>query len=143
MAPQNPVIFDGTLKDNLNIGRKLTGENIATDTELNELLRFFWLNKDLETSASDLSGGEKQRLALGRVLLMKEADVILLDEPSSELDDETTEHILEEFIKYATKQNQQIIMVTHDKKVTNQFAKEKVNMDNYSLSIRNGVSRNE
>src|SRR5690625_6980843 len=92
MVPQDPVVFDGTLRDNLLIGLKLSGQDEISDTFLEDTLKTFWLeDKELDTSASDLSDGEKQRLAIARVLLMKEADVYLLDEPSSSLDDETTD----------------------------------------------------
>lgn len=143
MVPQNPVVFDGTIRHNLLLGLDLSGEQAASDTQLNHMLKLFWLDKDLETNASDLSGGEKQRMALARVLLMKQAEVFLLDEPSSDLDDETSQHIMQAFIKEAKKQNQQIIMVTHDKHITEQFADQKINMDDYSMQIKREVSRDE
>lgn len=135
MLQQNPVIFDGTIKENLNIGLKFSNQELASDKELNKLLKKFWLDKDLDTSASDLSGGEKQRLSLARILLMKEAEVFLLDEPSSDLDDKTSEHIIKHFIKQAKENNQQIIMVTHDQSLSEQFADKIINMDHYSENV--------
>lgn len=143
MVPQSPVVFDGTIRDNLLLGLELSGERAASDTELKDMLKLFWMDKDLEINGSDLSGGEKQRMALARVLLMKKADVFLLDEPSSDLDDETTNHIIRAFINQAKKQNQQIIMVTHDKHITDEFANQKINMDDYSMQIRREASDNE
>ncbi len=139
MAPQNPVIFDGSIRDNLTIGLKLTNQTIAKDKLLEEMLERFWLEKNLDTNSSDLSGGEKQRVALGRVLLMKKADVFLLDEPSSELDNNTTDHVVSQFIQKAKEQNQQIIMVTHDKHVTEKFADEVINMDTYRVQKESDV----
>lgn len=135
MLPQNPVIFDGTIKDNLNIGLDLSNQELASDESLKEILNSFWIDKDLETSASDLSGGEKQRVSLARILLMKQAEVFLLDEPSSDLDDKTSEHIIDNFIKRAKKNNQQIIMVTHDEHISERFADIVINMDNYSKNV--------
>ena len=141
MVPQDPVVFDGTLRDNLLIGLKLSGQDEISDTSLEDTLKTFWLeDKELDTSASDLSGGEKQRLALARVLLMKEADVYLLDEPSSSLDDETTDHVLDAFINQAKEQKNQIIMVTHDKRVAEKYTEQKINMDEYSTHIKHGVT---
>ncbi|MBU5468046.1 ATP-binding cassette domain-containing protein [Virgibacillus sp. MSJ-26] len=141
MVPQDPVVFDGTLRDNLLIGLKLSGQDEISDTSLEDTLKTFWLeDKELDTSASDLSGGEKQRLALARVLLMKEADVYLLDEPSSSLDDETTDHVLDAFIHQAKEQKNQIIMVTHDKRVAEKYTKQKINMDEYSTHIKHEVT---
>ena len=143
MVPQNPVVFDGTIRENLNLGLKLSGEEAASDEQLKDMLQILWLDKKLETNASDLSGGEEQRMALGRVLLMKKAEVFLLDEPSSDLDDQTTDHVIREFINRAKDQEQQIIMVTHDKSVTNKFADQKINMDEYSLHLKNEVKHDE
>lgn len=142
MLPQNPVIFDGTIKDNLNIGLHLSDQKSAPDNVLKEILETFWLNKDLDTSASDLSGGEKQRLSLARILLMKKAEVFLLDEPSSDLDDKTSEHIIERFIKQAKNNHQQIIMVTHDKSISEKFADNIINMDHYSKNVHSEENNN-
>jgi len=136
MVPQNPVVFDGTIRENLLKGLEFSGAEAVSDDRLEDLLEALWLDKDLETSASELSGGEKQRMALGRVLLMDQAEVFLLDEPSSDLDDETGNHVIREFINHASEQQQQTIMVTHDKQVTEQFAEQKINMDDYSMNIR-------
>ena len=141
MVPQEPVVFDGTIRDNLLIGLTFSGQDKATDSSLKDILEKLWLeDKKLDTSASDLSGGEKQRLTLARVLLMKKANVFLLDEPASSLDDETTEHVLNEFINQA--KEQQIIMVTHDKRVSYQYADQKINMDDYSVRLKHGVHHN-
>src|SRR5690625_4317168 len=64
MVPQNPVIFDGTIRDNLLIGIILSGKRIVDDYKLNQILDLLWLDKTLDEDASDLSGGEKQRVAL-------------------------------------------------------------------------------
>lgn len=136
MVPQNPVIFDGSIRDNLQIGHMFTGETNPTDDQMKEMLYHLWLDKSLHTKASDLSGGEMQRLSLGRVLLLNQAEAYLLDEPSSDLDDRTGRHVMKYFIERAQEQNKQTIMVTHDTSITEQFATMCVNMDQYSKQIR-------
>src|SRR5699024_12719620 len=75
MVPQDPVMFDGTIRDSLLIGLKFSGsENVAYD-KLKETLELLWVDKDLATKASELSGGEEQRVAIGRVLLMVKSEV--------------------------------------------------------------------
>src|SRR5699024_11534556 len=69
MVPQDPVMFDGNIRDNLLIGLKFSGSENVADDKLKETLELLWVDKDLDTKASELSGGEKQRVALGRVLL--------------------------------------------------------------------------
>lgn len=135
MLPQSPTVFDGNIKDNLIIGLTLSEQSVPNDEKLKDILERVWLDKSLDTSASDLSGGEKQRMALARILLMEKAEVLLLDEPSSDLDDKTTKHVMKEFLNIAYKANQQIIMVTHDTTVSKNFADSIINMDTYSKQI--------
>jgi len=90
---QEPVMFSGTIKDNL-----LYGKENATDEELMDALKQaeaynFVMNKDkkLDTfigvSGGQLSGGQKQRLAIARAIL-KNPPILLLDEATSALDRE-------------------------------------------------------
>ena len=138
MLPQSPTVFDGTIRDNLMIGLTFSEQPMLDDNELNDILKKLWIEKSLDTSASDLSGGEQQRMALARILLMKKAKVFLLDEPSSDLDDKTTKHVMKEFVDLTKEANQQIIMVTHDTTVSKNFADSIINMDTYSKQIEAG-----
>ncbi len=121
MLPQTPVIFQGTLRDNLEIGLRFSDKTPPSEKELEETLERVKLRKKLDENAQNLSGGEKQRLALGRILLM-EPEVLLLDEPSSALDDETESLIIQTFVDYAKMYNKTLIMVTHSKALAKKFA---------------------
>ncbi|WP_240456684.1 ABC transporter ATP-binding protein [Virgibacillus halodenitrificans] len=135
MVPQTPVIFDGTIYDNLVIGHEFCGQENPKERELQEMLHMLQLDKDLNTNASELSGGEKQRLALGRVLLMDTAEVYLLDEPSSALDDKTAEHVLGKVIDFSKNHDKQLIMVTHDQDLAKKYADKLIKMDMYSYNV--------
>ena len=115
MLSQNPVIYPGTIKDNLLIGLEFAGKIGVSDEELESILKIVHLKKELSSNSETLSGGEKQRLALGRVILLN-PDVFLLDEPFSALDEETEESMIKQLVEHTKKTNKTLIMVMHSKK---------------------------
>lgn len=134
MVSQTPVIFEGTVRDNLLIGLQFSGQDNVSDEVLEQILKRMSLTKELNTDAADLSGGEQQRLALARVLLLN-AEVYLLDEPSSALDDATATNMIQAFIKQVKNAGSTIIMVTHDRKLADLVADYTICMDDYSLAL--------
>jgi putative ABC transport system ATP-binding protein len=129
MLSQNPHIFEGNIKDNLIIGLKFSEKHIPDDNKLKEFLNSVNLNKDLYDTCDNLSGGEKQRLCLARVMAMN-ADVYLLDEPSSALDKDTEYDIISKISSYCKKNNKTLIMITHSVEVSKNFADYVVKMAN-------------
>ncbi|KML46306.1 ABC transporter ATP-binding protein [Cytobacillus firmus] len=125
MLSQVPLIFPGTIKDNLIMGYKLNGKKPCDDEILKQALHNMQMTKELHGDAGTLSGGEKQRLALARILLLK-ADVYLLDEPTSALDEDTEMMILEYFIREIKKKQASLLMITHSNTVNEQFAEERI-----------------
>lgn len=101
--------FYGTIKDNLQIARE-----DVTDEEMKEALRVvelpFSLDDPVLEGAENVSGGEKQRLALARVLL-KRARIWLLDEPSSSLDVLTEGRMFNHLLKTAEKDT--LLLISH------------------------------
>lgn len=96
MLGQTPPIFDGTVKDNLLMGLRLSEKPSPSDDTLQNALTTVSLNKNLEDNAASLSGGEKQRLAFARIILM-DPPVYLLDEPTSALDSDTERRVMKQF----------------------------------------------
>jgi putative ABC transport system ATP-binding protein len=121
LLPQSPVIYPGTVKDNLLIGLQFQNKPIVSDVHLNQILAFVQLKKQLGDEAQPLSGGEKQRLALGRLLIL-DPEVILLDEPSSALDEVTAHQIIMKLAEYTLNHHKTLVMVTHSKAIAQEFA---------------------
>ncbi len=114
MLSQEPLIFPGTVRENLLAGLLFSEKTAAGDAELQDTLRLVRLEKRLAENAGNLSGGEKQRLALGRLLLL-DPEVLLLDEPSSALDEETEKLLLRSLLHNARTAGKTVVMVTHSK----------------------------
>jgi putative ABC transport system ATP-binding protein len=121
MLSQNSIIFPGDIADNLNIALKFQDQKPASEQKLKEILEQLELEKQLHEPAENLSGGEKQRLALGRILLLN-PDVYLFDEPSFSLDDTTEEFIIDMLTSHVRKKNKTAIIVTHSKEMASRYS---------------------
>ncbi|MDQ2086297.1 ABC transporter ATP-binding protein [Herbivorax sp. ANBcel31] len=128
MLPQQPIVFPGSIKDNLLIGLKFSEKPEVKDCKLTKILEMVCLKKKLNEDAEKLSGGEKQRMALGRVILM-EPEVFLLDEPSSALDEKTEQMIIEKMVNYTKTEKKTLVMVTHSKKTALEYSDNIIKID--------------
>ncbi|PLY09037.1 MAG: ABC transporter ATP-binding protein [Arcobacter sp.] len=81
-----------------------------------ELLESVGLSHRLDHLPSQLSGGEKQRVAIARALIHN-PKIILADEPSGNLDDETGNAVMDILFELIKKNNTTLILVTHSKDV--------------------------
>lgn len=81
-----------------------------------ELLTNVGLSHRLEHLPSQLSGGEKQRVAIARALIHN-PKIILADEPSGNLDEETGKKVMDKLFELISKNNTTLILVTHSKEV--------------------------
>ena len=98
------------------------------ETQYKQILSKLKLDKSLSTKISDLSGGQKKRLALANVLITK-PDLLILDEPTNHLDLEMIEW-LEVFF---SKENITLFMVTHDRYFLERVCNEIIELDQKKL----------
>lgn len=113
---QRPVIFSGSIRENILFAKPDANEN-----ELQEALKAAAMDEYLSTlpqgidtiigeGGYGLSGGQAQRIAIARAYL-KNAPLLLLDEPTAHLDPETEQDIFKRLIKLT--ENRTVIMATH------------------------------
>lgn len=121
MVPQNIIIFDGTIRENLLKGLELRKETLLDDEILKNILKVVCLEKSLDEKAQKLSGGEKQRLILGRALALQ-CDVLMLDEPTASLDEKNSEMVLRNIISFAKERELSLIIITHDLRLANIYS---------------------
>jgi lipoprotein-releasing system ATP-binding protein len=89
--------------------------NAARERAL-ELLKFMGLNQRANHKPNELSGGEKQRVAVARAL-MNNPELILADEPSGSLDTKNKEELHRLFFELRDKFGQTFVIVTHDEEL--------------------------
>ncbi len=81
-----------------------------------QLLTELGLKDRMNHKPNELSGGEKQRVAAARALMMK-PDIILADEPTGSLDEKNKKELSELLQKLRKEYGQTILLVTHDKEL--------------------------
>ncbi len=111
MVFQKPVVFKASVYDNVAYGLKVRGKDDIAQ-KVRDVLEMVGLSGDEKRSAQRLSGGEVQRVALARAMVT-EPEVLLLDEPTANLDPISAEKI-EELIFHIGAYKTTIIMATHD-----------------------------
>jgi len=87
---QKPIVFNASVYDNVAMGlryRGVSGDEI--DRKVRAALDAVGLSRYIKSRATDLSGGEQQRVALSRVLVT-EPEILFLDEPTANLDPTST-----------------------------------------------------
>ena len=115
-VPQRPHVFRGSLGENVRVGRPDAGEDeVRAALERSGLMRTVeGLPDGLDTRVGDggrgLSAGERRRLALARALV-RDAPLLLLDEPTAGLDLETERDVLDG-LREAVR-DRTVLIVTH------------------------------
>ena len=130
LVPQEPVVFSGTVFENISYGRLLRGENMRRD-EAADLLSVCGLSEDfLDETAAKLSTGEKMRVCIARALANKPV-VLMLDEPTAALDPSIGAKVLHAVFTHMRQQGGAVVLVTHRVQDALSFAER-------ALIIRNG-----
>ncbi len=106
---QEPLIFDWTVEENLTLHTE-SDKKLLKKTLDRVWLDYLWLDNVIWERWVLLSWWEKQRLALARIFLFN-FDILLLDEPTANLDEELEEKILKDI--FETYKNKTIIIISH------------------------------
>jgi lipoprotein-releasing system ATP-binding protein len=111
------LISELTLEENVSLPKMIAKEQLDKD-ELIELFEYFDLKDRMNSFPNDLSGGEKQRVAVMRAVV-NNPSIIIADEPTGNLDKENALKMMSLFQKLNTEKKLTIIIATHDEDVFN------------------------
>lgn len=104
--------------ENMCLPIELDGRKVDED-KLNKIIDFLNLKERINHLPSELSGGQQQKVAIGRALLMN-PEIILADEPTGNLDAKSSNEIIELLKKANKEYNQTVILITHNLEIAKQ-----------------------
>ncbi|MSQ94509.1 MAG: ABC transporter ATP-binding protein [Gemmataceae bacterium] len=121
-VPQDGALFQTmTVRDNLGFALSIRGQPAAAIKErVEQLAEWLHIARLLERRAVGLSGGETQRIALGRALA-NHPPVLLMDEPLSSLDEETRDRMIELLKELPRREKVTVLHVTHSRHEADQL----------------------
>ena len=116
------LLMDRTVKDNLSFVLRATGwrDSARIERRITEVLKGVGMETKAHRMPHQLSGGEQQRIAIARALL-NSPDLLIADEPTGNLDEETAEGILQLLRRINIENNTAIVMVTHNKSIVQRY----------------------
>lgn len=124
-----------TALENVMIPALIANEKASVaEKRAKEILSFLKLSDRMSHKPAELSGGEKQRVAVARALI-NHPQVILADEPSGSLDTRNKEELHALFFELRDQMNQTFVIVTHDEQLASQTDR--------TIHIRDGVVSEE
>ncbi|HBC77795.1 MAG TPA: phosphonate ABC transporter ATP-binding protein [Bacteroidales bacterium] len=124
------LLIDRSVNDNLEFVLRATGwkGSAEIDKRINEVLDKVGLNLKGYKMPHQLSGGEQQRVVIGRALL-NDPEIILADEPTGNLDPETSEGIIR-LLKDISSTGRAVIVATHNYTIVKKFSARTIKCEN-------------
>lgn len=135
-VPQDAALFTTmTVRENLGFALDVRGDSSNDMAKrVEELAAWLELGPLLERQPFTLSGGEKQRVALGRALASR-PPVLLLDEPLGSLDDDTRDHLVDVLLKLRESRSVSVLHVTHNRAEATRLADVVLRLENGAVSV--------
>lgn len=130
------LLSDRTVEKNLKFVLEATGWSDKTKMEdrINEVLGSVNMKSKKHKMPHELSGGEQQRIAIARALL-NHPDLILADEPTGNLDPETSNEIMTLLKQVALENGAAVVMATHDYHMIQNFPGEAIRCEDGKVSV--------
>lgn len=116
------LLMDRSVEENLRFVLRATGWKSESQMtkRINEVLTAVGMDRKIHKMPHQLSGGEQQRIAIARSLL-NEPEVIIADEPTGNLDNETADGIMKLLTGINKDKGTAIVMVTHNRQIFEKY----------------------
>lgn len=137
LCGQSVFLFPGTIESNFIEFYKLRHESLPSISTMQNFLDLVVLPMKPEHSVDQLSGGEKQRVYLA-IFISLARKAILLDEPSSALDTETSVTFMNNLKQYCSDNSITTIIITHNETLPKQFSDNTIHLENLRNEVQNG-----
>ncbi len=136
------LLMDRTVEENLYFVMRATdwGDKKAMVKRSAELLTLVGLEGKGNLAPHRLSGGEQQRVAVARALV-NHPQLILADEPTGNLDPETSEEIMKLIIAVAKEEKAAVLMATHDMSMVEKFPGRVLKVEDNQLKTMENMNR--
>lgn len=130
------LLSDRTVEKNLKFVLEATGwsDKVKMEDRINEVLGSVNMKSKKHKMPHELSGGEQQRVAIARALL-NHPDLILADEPTGNLDPETSNEIMTLLKQVALENGAAVVMATHDYHMIQNFPGEAIRCEDGKVSV--------
>ncbi|SER27690.1 cell division ATP-binding protein FtsE [Pedobacter rhizosphaerae] len=124
------LLTDRTIEKNLEFVLKATGwkDEKLINERIKDVLDKVGLRSKIKKMPHEISGGEQQRIVIARALL-NDPEIILADEPTGNLDPETSEEIVT-LLKQISQNGTAVLMATHDYQIIRTFPSRIIKCDN-------------
>ncbi|EFI5569988.1 ATP-binding cassette domain-containing protein [Escherichia coli] len=148
LQTQYDKIFYGSVIDNLTLFRKdVSNDDVNMINHVLKLLELYdiinsmsgGINAIISDNNSTLSSGQKHRLFIARALLSSRP-VLLMDEPTANLDDEMAYRVMASIINFCQEQHKTLLVVTHSAKIESQF-KHVIELNDGKLTLIRGMEK--
>ena len=109
------------VEENITLPIELDKKKVNRE-KLDEIIKFLNIDNRKKHLPNEISGGQQQKVAIGRALII-DPNIILADEPTGNLDSNSSEEIIQLFKKINKEYHQTIIMITHNLEIAKQADK--------------------
>lgn len=127
LVKQVPYLFHGSIYHNFEAYHQIHESICPSRTEIHDYLNICCIPITVDTACDTLSGGERQRVFLSIALSLM-PKVLLFDEPTSALNKELSNEVLENIIKHCKKHDISLVVISHDMEQQTTFAEKVIEL---------------